>query len=123
MAYIPDGTEWFLAELVQEIRIEGEDGKELHAILVLIQASEPETAYSKALDWGKARELDFTNTEGRPVKIRFLGLSSLNIVYEPLIDGAELIDSTYGEATPELLGRLLVEKDQLNVFRPITPLF
>jgi hypothetical protein len=123
VAYIPPGTEWFLAELVEEIRVSGEDGQEIHAILVLIQASEPETAYSKALDWGRAHELDFTNTEGRPVTIRYLGISSLNVVYEPLVDGAELIDSIYGEATPELLGRLLVQKCQLNVFRPITPLF
>jgi len=120
LAYIPESTEWFLAEVVQAIHVSrGDDTGELHVLLVLIQAKDPESAYEKANVWGREHDVSYINTDGDLVINRFLGISALNVVYDPLEHGTELLDNDYGAPTPEKLDRLLVPKEDLNVFKPI----
>jgi hypothetical protein len=52
---------------------------------------------------------------------RFLGLRGLNVIYEPLEDGAELLDEEYTDPTPEQFRRFPVQKSDLAVFQEDPP--
>jgi hypothetical protein len=68
VGFIPDGAEWFLAEIVEEITVEGEAGNEIQIALVLIHATTPAEAYEKSHRHGTEREITYTNTDQRTVR-------------------------------------------------------
>jgi hypothetical protein len=49
MGFIPEGAEWYLAEIVEEITVEGVKGSDIHINLVLIHAKTPDEAHQKSL--------------------------------------------------------------------------
>lgn len=53
MAYIPKDTEWFIADLVAEIRVQGYKRNIVHIKYVLIHAKNPAEAYREAMKLGK----------------------------------------------------------------------
>jgi hypothetical protein len=119
MAFIPEGARWYLADLVLEHLIEGDPHNVVHVNTHLVEADSPEEAYRKAIDLGKSGEMQYANTDGRQVTVRFRGLRNLNVIHEELEDGAEL---TYEEevGVPEaVLASWLTEKKDLGVFAPI----
>ena len=73
MAYIPRNAQWYVAEIVEEIQVEGDDRNVVHCNLVLIDASSPEDAYTRAQELGKLGENTYNNPEGRVVVARFRG--------------------------------------------------
>jgi hypothetical protein len=48
MAYVPKNAEWFLAEIVQEIRVADRKRNIIHMNFVIIHAPSPEAAYVRA---------------------------------------------------------------------------
>ncbi len=119
MAYVPKDAEWFLAELVEEIRVAGHRRNVVHINYVLIHADSPKRAYQKAMARGRAGSSDYMNPAGELVRIRFLGLRNLNVIHDPLEDGCEIMFVEKLGVTKRGLLKLVCEKSQLEVFRPI----
>ena len=71
MGYIPKGAKWYLADIVQQITVEGDPRNVVHKNLVLIRADSPEEAYEKAMDLGVAGEASWENIDGNRVTFRF----------------------------------------------------
>src|ERR1700733_1608368 len=121
MGYIPEDAKWYLAEIVQQITVEDDPRNVIHTNLVLVRADSPNEAYDKAVELGVAGDTSYENTDGKMVAIRFLGLHQLNVIYDDLTHGAEL-DYTEDLGMDEpTIQRWLCPKEELRVFRPITP--
>lgn len=119
MAWIPDDAEWYLADIVLRIRVQGEARIVVHINTMLIHASSPDEAYAKAMALGDAENMSYLNTAGRRVTFKFVGLRSLSVVYEKLEDGAELV---YTQRIVRSVGasrRLVRKRAELGVFQPI----
>jgi hypothetical protein len=121
MAYIPDNAKWYLATLVEEIVVEGDSRNVLHKNLVLVRADSPEEAYEKALELGRKAEVSYENPGRSLVQIKFRGLSQLNVVHDDLEHGAELHFEELLGVSEEQIEALLRRREDLAVFRPITP--
>src|SRR5579862_3490283 len=103
MAYIPSDAKWYLAEIVEEIRVESEPENIVHTNTVLVRANSPEEAYESALALGKQSDMTYTNPEGKSVQVRFRGLRDLNVIHGELEHGTELIyDKRTGMSESEL---------------------
>lgn len=116
-AQIPEGPTWFIAQIVQEFTIGSQESVLVHVNYTLIKASDPETAYSKAIEFGKAADLDYENPEKEKVQSRFIGLRDLVPVYEALEDGGELLFEEYGEISKVDSAKLTRPKESLACFR------
>ena len=81
MAYIPESAKWYLAEIVEEIIVEGDARNVVHTNLVLVRADSPEEAYEKAVQLGTAVEMSYENLAGKRVTFRFRGLHDLNVIH------------------------------------------
>ena len=54
MGYIPEDAKWYLADLVEEITVEGDPRNVVHTNMTLVRADSPEEAYQKAVQLGTA---------------------------------------------------------------------
>lgn len=79
MAYIPYDAEWYLADIVQRFRVQGDPRIVIHINTVLIQASRPDDAYAKAMALGEEGNMSYLNPAGRKVTSKFVGLGNLNV--------------------------------------------
>jgi hypothetical protein len=121
MGYIPADAEWYLADLVMEITIHGASSNVVHRNLTLIRASLPEEAYQKAQNIGHGSETSYHNPKGQLVEIRYRGIAKLDVIGEPLEDGAELtFEEMIGLSSPDIQ-RMIPPKDRLDVFVSATP--
>ena len=77
MGYIPEDTEWFVAELIMEIIVHGAGRNVVHRNLTLVRAAKPEAAFQKAVAWGLRSEVSYQNPVGQLVEIRFRGVAKL----------------------------------------------
>ncbi len=119
MGFIPKDAKWYLAEIVEEIGIDGERDNILHTNMVLVRADSPEQAYDRAVELGKEGEITYSNPDGKLVRTRYRGLRDLNVIHDELEHGAELIYSRRtGVSEAEIL-RWVSPKEDLGVFRPI----
>lgn len=121
MAYIPHHAQWYVAEIVEEIRIEGDARNVVHCNLVLVSASSPDDAYRRAIELGKNGEATYRNPQGLTVVSMFRGLKQLDVVHEPLEHGAELRFSEDISVPEERIAAWLKNEEQLNVFSDIEP--
>ena len=119
MAFIPNDTIWYIAQVVLEITVEGESQNVVHVNYLLVRAESPAEAYDKALRLGFDHETTYMNQRGKRVRIVFRGLHNLTAVYEPLEHGAELLyEETLG-LSQDNLDSLVAHKESLGVFRSI----
>lgn len=121
MGYIPVDAEWYIAELVMEITVHGSASNVVHRNLVLIRANLPEEAHQKAFRLGQNGETEYTNPKDQLVQIRFRGISKLDVVYEPLEDGAELCFEEQRGVSEAEIRKLIPLKERLDVFIPPSP--
>lgn len=121
MGFIPPDAHWYLADLVMEFLIEGDPRNVVHINTHLVEASSPDEAHHKALSLGRDAEHEFENTDGRLVRVRFLGLRDLNVIHDPLEDGAELIYQEEIGVPEEQLQTLVTPRNLLGVFAPAEP--
>src|SRR3990170_2689490 len=110
MAFIPRDAKWYIAEIVQEIRVDGETSNVVHINTVLVRADSPDDAHAKALDLGRESEISYSNTQGRMVSIRFRGLADLYVVHDGLEHGSELLYRERIGLTEAEVQRLVTEK-------------
>ncbi|HEV2379882.1 MAG TPA: DUF4288 domain-containing protein [Terriglobia bacterium] len=118
MGYIPEDAHWYLADLVEEVTVEGDPRNVVHTNMILIRADSPEEAYEKSMELGKSSEISYPNSAGRQVTIKFRGLHQLNVIHDQLEHGAELTyDEDIGMSEDEI-SRWLSPKEELGVFAP-----
>ena len=117
MAYIPADAEWFIADLVVEYIIGDETDRSVDINIVLVEAHTAEEAYVKALELGKDYEDTYTNTDGVPVEVRFIGLRELNVIHDKLEHGAELTYESPEELSKDEIRALVKPKQRLAIFR------
>jgi hypothetical protein len=119
MAFIPENARWYIVDVVLEHTIEGDLRNVVHIDILLVEASSPEDAYTRALELGRSHEMEYLNTDGKQVTVRFRGLRALNVVHDELEHGAELLyEEEVGVPESRIRGWVR-EKSELNVFRPI----
>jgi len=117
MSFIPQDAQWYVADILEEIRVEGDPRNVVHRNTVLIKADSPEDAYAKSIMLGKEGELEYSNPGGRQVRIVFRGLADLNVIHGELKHGAELFYTEKIGVPEEEIKRLIQTKDGLAVFR------
>jgi hypothetical protein len=121
MGFIPDDAGWYLADIILEHLIEGDPRNIVHVNTHLVEAESPEQAYEKALALGRGSEQEYANTDGRQVRVVFRGLRELNVIHDPLEDGAELAYSETVGVPEEQLRQWIAPREQLGIFAPIEP--
>ena len=114
--YIPKDMEWFLAEMIQELKVGDNEDSTIWVNTILIKASSLEEAYTKSLEHGKQYDGAYTNTDGEPVITKFRGLRNLLLIYEKLEDGSEIMWEEYEDQTEQDIAELVTPKEQLGVF-------
>jgi len=119
MAYVPDDAHWFLAQIIEEIRVEGSKRNIVQINHVLVEATCPETAYIRAQEIGEQGETEYENPFGRKVTIRFRGLRNLDVIHFPLEHGCEIMFVEKLGMSETGVQKLIRRKDQLEAFRPI----
>jgi Domain of unknown function (DUF4288) len=87
MAFIPKGALWYIADVVEELRVAGRKRQTVYINTILIKASSPEDAYVKSLKVGREANVSYKNMYGEKVDCRFRGLLNLNVIHEELGDG------------------------------------
>lgn len=118
MAWIPENAKWYIADLVEELKIADADRSVVHINAILIHAESPEIAYSKALEFGKTYEQVYENLSGQQVTTVFRGIQELMVIYDELEDGAELFYSQRVDQCEEDIRALIRPQSELAVFRP-----
>jgi len=121
MAYIPKDAQWYVADLVEEIRVTGRKRQTVWINTILIRAGSPSKAYKKALKFGKDGETKYKNLYGQMVHCRFRGIAELNIIHDELGDGCEIFYRSKPSMTEKGIQRLVGQKSDFAVFRPIEP--
>ena len=121
MGYIPKDAKWYLADIVEEITIEGDSGNVVHTNLILIRADSPEEAYQKAIELGTSSDQSYENADGKRVTFRFRGLRDLNVIHGELEHGIELIYGENLDMDESAILHRVTAKEELGVFKPIVP--
>ena len=121
MAYIPEGAKWYVAEIIEELVVEGDSRNVVHKNLVLIRADSPDDAYAKALEIGRQDEGSYTNPSGSLVSASFRGLGHLDVVHDSLEHGAELLYERKTAVPEEEIQKWLLTREQLPLFRDPQP--
>ncbi len=119
MAYVPEDARWFLADLVEEIRVEGTKRNLVHINHVIVEACSPEEAYSRAMELGEQSASEYSNGEGKKVSIFFRGLRNLDVIHDPLEHGCEIMFQEKLGVSEIGIQKLVRSKEQLEVFSPI----
>lgn len=119
MGFIPPNARWYLADVVLEHRVDGDARNIVHVNTHLVEAGSPDEAYDKAMNLGRNSEHEYENTDGRRVRLVFRGLRELNVIHDPLEDGAELMYTEQVGVSEERLRECIRAREQLAVFAPI----
>jgi hypothetical protein len=112
--WIPKDMEWFLADMIQELKVADAEDSTVWINTHLIRASSPDEAYDKALNRGKLYEDSWTNTDGQQVVSRFRGLRDLLLVYEKLEDGAEIMWEEQEDLSEQDIQEMIKPRAQLG---------
>lgn len=99
-----------------EIKVSDSQKNAVHKNLILIKAGKAETAYKKAISFGRKAETSYKNPQGKNVTIKFWGISQLEEMYDTLEDGSELKFEEYVAVTPSQIRKWIVPKEKLQVF-------
>jgi len=84
MANTPEASRWYIAELTEEVTLEGDPLHVVHRKTRVIFADSAEDAYEKALSMITEHELSYLNEHKRAVRTRFWGLRELNLSNEDM---------------------------------------
>jgi hypothetical protein len=121
MGFIPKDAKWYLADIVEEIRVEGDRRNVVHTNLILVRADSPDEAYERAMALGKRGNTKYRNPEGKIVTIRFRGLKELNVIHDELEHGSEIAFSRDVGVSETKIKNWILPRRKLEVFAPIRP--
>lgn len=116
MGYIPENAKWYLAEIVEQITVEGDPRYVVHTNIVLIRGDSPEEAYVKAEELGTSGQTSYENLDGKSVTITYRGLSDLTVIHGELEHGTELIYNENIETDEAAIKQYISAKEELGVF-------
>ena len=122
MAHIPKNAVWYIADIIEEITVQGYKSCSLHINTVLIEASSPEDAFEKATVIGNTYNITYKNVYQKDVVCKFRGLQNLNVIDGKLEHGVELSYVRRDRIKPSSVERFVSDKADLAVFRDIIPL-
>jgi Domain of unknown function (DUF4288) len=116
MTESPGVSRWYVAELTEEVTLEGDPLHVVHKKTRVIFADSPEDAYEKALSMITEYELNYLNEHNKAIRTRFWGLRELNLSNEDMDRVGILPENRIGTArrknstglTPEQQFALLV---------------
>lgn len=116
MANSPEGSRWYVAELTEEVTLEGDPLNVVHKKTRVIFADSAEDAYEKALSMITEHELGYLNEHKRAIRTRFWGLREMDLSNEDMDRAGILPQEKQGAArrrnstglTPEQQFALLV---------------
>jgi hypothetical protein len=114
---VADRQMWYVAQLVERIRVQGDPRSVVHVNYVLVRAKNPSQGYGKAKRLGESGETSYANPSGQRVTSRFLGIRELNEVYEELEDGAEILYTQHVGLSDRAARALVPKRTALSVFR------
>ena len=109
---------WYLADILEAFRVEGEENELLYINAILVHAIDAEEAYTKALAFGARSNDEYLNTDGILITVTFRGLNDLVEIYEEFADGSEIAYSKYENISRADIDRKATPKHELAVFRP-----
>ena len=112
------GNEWYIAQIVEYVRVAGDRRSVVHVNYLLIEAPNAEEAHRKACAIGEVSEAKYKNPAGALVSIEFLGVRELSRVAESIGDGTELLFTEHVGMSPREARRLVRPRKALSVFRP-----
>ena len=84
MTESPGVSRWYVAELTEEVTLEGDPLHVVHKKTRVIFADSPEDAYEKALSMITEYELNYLNEHHKAIRTRFWGLRELNLSNEDM---------------------------------------
>lgn len=75
---------WYIAELTEEVTLEGDPQNLVHKKTRVIFADSPQDAYEKALSMITEHEISYINQHHKAIRTRFWGLRELNLSNEDM---------------------------------------
>lgn len=117
MSYLAKRGEWYWAELIHEITIEGDERNVIHKNLILIHATGPEQAYESANEIGLRQNSRYLNPAGVLVQSRFRGLGGLDIIHDDLEHGSEILYEEIVSVPEERIKRWIRAQKDLQLFQ------
>jgi hypothetical protein len=75
---------WYIAELTEEVTLEGDPQNLVHKKTRVIFADSPQDAYEKALSMITEHEISYINEHRKAIRTRFWGLRELNLSNEDM---------------------------------------
>jgi hypothetical protein len=119
MGFIPRNAKWYIADIIEEIRVDGDRRNVVHINQLLVRADSPNEAYGRSLRLGKDCNLTYKNQQDKRVLIRFRGLRQLSVVHDRLEHGAELSYQQEVGVGEKKIKSWIRTKKELSVFAPI----
>lgn len=92
MTNSPEASRWYVAELTEEVTLEGDPHNVVHKKTRVIFADSAEDAYEKALSMITEHEISYLNEHKRAIRTRFWGLRELDLSNEDM-DRAGILPS------------------------------
>jgi hypothetical protein len=80
----PKTTRWYVAELTEEVTLEGDPQNIVHRKTRVIFADSPQDAYEKALTMITEHEVGYLNEHRKTIRTRFWGLRELSLSNEDM---------------------------------------
>jgi Domain of unknown function (DUF4288) len=80
----PETTRWYVAELTEEVTLEGDPQNIVHRKTRVIFADSPQDAYEKALTMITEHEVGYLNEHRKAIRTRFWGLRELSLSNEDM---------------------------------------
>ena len=117
MTYVPPDRNWYIAEIIMQIEIEGDADTLVHVETKLVYANSPDEAFEKAIQFGRAGEIQYENTDHNQVRLKFRGLRDLFLICDELKDGAEILYEERSGLSETQIAALVKPKSELAVFR------
>jgi Domain of unknown function (DUF4288) len=93
----PETTRWYIAELTEEVTLEGDPQNIVHKKTRVIFADSPQDAYEKALTMITEHEIGYLN-EHKAIRTRFWGLRELSLSNEDMDRAGILPQNRIGTA-------------------------
>ncbi len=84
MTNSPEVSRWYIAELTEEVTLEGDPQHVVHRKTRVIFADSAEDAYAKALSMITEHELHYINEHNKAIRTRFWGLRELPLSNEDM---------------------------------------
>jgi hypothetical protein len=119
MSFIPRDAKWYIADIVEEIRVEGNRRNVVHINQLLVRADSPNEAYARSLKLGEGCNLTYKNQQDKNVAIKFRGLREISVVHDKLGHGAELSYQEKVGVGEKEIKRWIRPKKDLSIFAPV----